>query len=525
MKSATTPRFWHLIGWIVLFCLIGLTACQPRPVIPAPSLTPPPPTSVPTLQTDSPILQACNLAEQQLAMRPDFLPDWQALGIDTCYQVELILLDEGRAYQGTLRLTFTNTTAENLADLVLRTYPNTEAIYDGQMEIDSIRQAEQAISFDYILPDLTAVKAALPSPLAPGQTITLEIAFHGVPPKDFGGDTGYGIFNYNSSGPLVSLANSYPLMAVRKDGAWLVDAILPEGDAVISEIAFYQFDVIAPQGWQVVSTGSLVEEVPMAEGSRFRFTSGPVREFMLLASPAFQMKSRKFEDVEVRQWGLESSMQGWDEALQVTVDSLELFSQRFGPYPYKELDVVSLPLQLASGVEYPGLFLIQDELYTTQEEPHLLPTVVAHEAAHQWWYAVVGNDVLRDPWMDEALATFSAQLYQLTYNSPFYYGTNAYYEERVQALKDKSGDEPIAQPVAAFSRRGPAYATIVYLKGSLFYDALRKQIGAQTFDQALQAYYLENQYQIASPDSLLNSFETACACQLDDLYQDWGVLP
>lgn len=36
-----------------------------------------------------------------------------------------------------------------------------------------------------------------------------------------------------------------------------------------------------------------------------------------------------------------------------------------------------------------------------------LETVVAHEVAHQWWYAVVGSDPVNQAWQDEALSQFS----------------------------------------------------------------------------------------------------------------------
>jgi len=36
---------------------------------------------------------------------------------------------------------------------------------------------------------------------------------------------------------------------------------------------------------------------------------------------------------------------------------------------------------------------------------------VAHETAHQWWYAVVGSDSWNQPWQDEALCEFSLLRY------------------------------------------------------------------------------------------------------------------
>jgi len=153
----------------------------------------------------------------------------------------------------------------------------------------------------------------------------------------------------------------------------------------------------------------------------------------------------------------------------------------------------------------------------------LLPTVLAHEVAHQWWYALVGSDVLRSPWQDEALATFSAQLYQLEHNRGFYEGTRTYYENRVSEIEAQNGEQDIAQPVSAFGGMPSVYAVTVYQKGELFFEALRAQIGDEAFYQALHEYYAANMYQIASPDELLDSFEQTCNCDLSELYAEWGV--
>jgi len=79
--------------------------------------------------------------------------------------------------------------------------------------------------------------------------------------------------------------------------------------------------------------------------------------------------------------------------------------------------------------------------------------------------------------------------------------------------------------VADFTDNPKAYATVVYQKGYLFLEELRSQIGERAFDSALQNYYENNLYRLAPPAALLDSFETACQCELDELYNEWGVNP
>jgi aminopeptidase N len=152
-----------------------------------------------------------------------------------------------------------------------------------------------------------------------------------------------------------------------------------------------------------------------------------------------------------------------------------------------------------------------------------LGIVVSHEVAHQWWYAVVGNDVLSDPWLDESLATFSSLLYQQVHQPRFYPGTLRFYENRVSELEAEANNTEIDQPLSAFQNRPGEYSPVVYTKGALFFVELREMLGEEAFFEGLQSYYAQNRYEIALPAELLSAFEDSCGCQLDEFYSDWGL--
>ena len=35
--------------------------------------------------------------------------------------------------------------------------------------------------------------------------------------------------------------------------------------------------------------------------------------------------------------------------------------------------------------------------------------VVTHELAHEWWYALIGDDQAQEPWLDEAFASYAEE--------------------------------------------------------------------------------------------------------------------
>jgi alanyl aminopeptidase len=133
--------------------------------------------------------------------------------------------------------------------------------------------------------------------------------------------------------------------------------------------------------------------------------------------------------------------------------------------------------------------------------------------------------VLEHPWQDEALATYSAGLYEMQHNPDFYQGSMDLYQQRVTDLEAELGVQPIDQSVAELVDQPRAYSTVAYLKGDLFFEAVREEIGVTAFNAGLQTYFKENSYRIAQPAALLDSFESACQCNLDALYNQWGMQP
>jgi hypothetical protein len=419
-------------------------------------------------------------------------------------------------------VTFTNLTGEDLPDIVFRIYPNSRVIYGGALDIISAQVDGRDTALEVFLPDKTAVRLPLSAPLPHGATTVIDFHFEGRLPVDFASSGVYGIFNYSTEGPIATMANGYPILAVWADGQWQASRVLGEGDAVVSETALYRVRVRAPAGWSVVTTGSLLESKNEGDSTTHDFVGGPVRDFMIVASPAFVSREAEANGVRVVHWGLPDGESSWNDALEVASGSIRVYDARIGAYPFAELDVVAVPLQNASGVEYPGLILIADDLYTSGSEQWLQVTT-AHEVGHQWWYSVVGNDVLESPWQDEGLTSFTSALYFEDNFPAFYKVLIEFYELGFEEYKERARDEPIAQPLSAFRGRGDAYGTIVYAKGALFFAELRDQIGDDAFFEALQRYYAENQYAIASPEALLAAFEASCGCELDKLYAEWGV--
>lgn len=533
---------------IVLFAIVLVSGCTTTPArLAEPTATPPTrptdtlapeatatpePTAVPapTVAKELPpelaaamqsVLAACDTDSQAAAMQSRHVPDWSRLELSACYDMTLDLQSADGAYTGTSRVVFPNRTGDDLTELVFRVYPNSEVMFGGELRVTAARLRGEEVRPEVFLDDETAIRLAFAEPLPFGDTVEIEFEFEGRAPADFRDSPDVaGIFNFDSERQSLTLAAWYPILAVWRDGAWQASEVLSVGGAVVSEVALYRVVITAPAAWQLVSTGSTLEVEASGETELHRIVSGPVREFVLVASPTLELQEATADGVLVRHWGLPDGEALWDAVIERTVNSLALFGDRFGPYPYTELDVVAIPMQVFRGIEYPGLFLLRSTLYKPDEaDLFFMSILVSHETAHEWWYGVVGSDVVNNPWQAEALAHFSSLLYQEEHEPQDFRGTLAFYEQ----TSDEHADVSIAQPTSAFVDQPDDFTPVVYLRGSILFHELREELEDEEFFGALRDYYSTNMYGLVSPDALLSAFEDRCACDLTGIYSEFGV--
>jgi aminopeptidase N len=154
----------------------------------------------------------------------------------------------------------------------------------------------------------------------------------------------------------------------------------------------------------------------------------------------------------------------------------------------------------------------------TEYSPEYLEGTMAHEVGHQWFYSVIGNDQLDEPWLDEALAQYATLLYyQDLYGSNGAEGYRGYLYGRWGEVDD--ADIPIGMPVRAYE--GKEYGAIVYGRGPLFVDALAKRMGQKTFTAFLRDYYETFKWGIATTEGLKQVAERHCSCDLTPLFAQW----
>jgi aminopeptidase N len=467
---------------------------------------------------------------QAEALVPEAQGDLVATADLNRYTIDLNLDVAALTYTGRETLDYTNATTGTLDALVFRLFPNAPAIYgSGALTVTRATVDGRPAAFQVDPANHTALHLALPQPVEPGGRRQVSLEFKGRVPRDFGPDRqGYGIFNFGEN--VLTLANFYPILAVYTGPGWKVDPVYAEGDAVFSQAAIYTVNLTAPADWTVAATG--VEASPLrasarrvgrtAKGEQVQrtYVSGPVRDFFLVLSPDFRAISRKVSDTTVNSFFRADHQAGGEQALDFAGDALADYNRRFGLYPYRELDVVEAPLNQAAGVEYPGLVLVGSSFYTDLRN-QFFEFATVHEVAHQWWYNVVGNDVIDHPWLDEALAQYSSAIYAQDVNGQAQFeGTLKFWRDQVDQAIKAGKDDAVGASLAHFAGTD-RYGLIVYQKGPLFFQAVRERIGDQAFFESLRRYYQTYRYRVAPPRGFIDIAGQVSGQNLDDLYEQW----
>jgi hypothetical protein len=197
-----------------------------------------------------------------------------------------------------------------------------------------------------------------------------------------------------------------------------------------------------------------------------------------------------------------------------------VFEQRFGPYPYRDLDVVEASLVGgAGGVEFSGLVTVASMLYRPIDGDlgmltsllgsggpsasdlvgSLLEFTTAHEVAHQYWHGLVGSDSRDHPFVDESLAQYSAMLYF----EDRYGAERAEREGNMQVRMNYQTMRMLGHDDGAVDRRVDdfgtpvEYAGLVYGKGPYLYPELRRLVGDAVFFRSLREYVRRYRFQVA----------------------------
>ena len=193
---------------------------------------------------------------------------------------------------------------------------------------------------------------------------------------------------------------------------------------------------------------------------------------------------------------------------------LDLFSEKFGPYPLKTLKVAIIDNNSLLGYSAPGIEFLADRAFESSPNGNLL----AREIAYQWWQDLIVPKSPRDLWLKEGFAGYAALLYQESISSEAGF---------VQELKDTAvaallhEDKSTIRNAYQLEEYSPEYNSILKSKGAYVLHMLRGVLGDEKFFKLLKEYIYNFGYKEASIEDFKALAEKIHGQDLTYFFSQW----
>ncbi|MGW8251153.1 MAG: M1 family metallopeptidase, partial [Anaerolineales bacterium] len=403
------------------------------------------------------------------------------------YDQHYLLVDE--------QIQYTNRVQQPIPDLRLMVDP---LYYPGVFNLKNLAWGNGEQVSDYSI-ETGQISIPLTEPLMPGQSINLSINYELRLPSPVPSAESRPVpFGYTSR--QTNLVDWYPFIPPFKDGTgWQAHQAGFFGEHLVYEQSDFDVsiqmigsspDVDAGQDADLKVAASAPASI---EGDWYNYQHVDARNFAWSVSRDYQVYSTTVGATTILSYAFPFHEAAGKAVLQTTAESLELFNSLYDTYPRPLISVVEA--DFLDGMEYDGMYFLSNGFYNLyQGQPgEYLVAIAAHETAHQWFYAMVGNDQAIEPWLDEALCTYHERIY---YEKLYPDAVDWWWDYRINYY-DPQGwvDGSIYNPQGY-----RAYRNAIYLNGAVFLDELRNQIGDQTFFAFLADYVNTTKDSLATGD-------------------------
>ena len=332
--------------------------------------------------------------------------------------------------------------------------------------------------------------------LAVGETATFSFDFSLTIPR-----SGSGRFGRESD--ITAIGNFFPIAQIFKNGDWTrykyTDTeTLSSPKPLTSKSRLLLTN--APPTTIVAHSGELVAR----DGPRWVLRGRSIRDFALCISHRYEATSEQVGGTSVSVFYLPEHEAAGRQMLQTGVGLLRWANERLGTYPYPSLHIAESPGLEGSGQEYPNLALVG---LGSADGPGLqgsyLAYLVAHELIHQWFYGLLGNDQVTEPWLDEGVTVHLSYMFVKSTTPAVYEAmwtglAKSYHD----AVVDSGYSPPIDSSIYDY-KDDNQYFALMYRKSALFLEEVRSHMGDTAYLAMLKDFGAEHRFGIATTREFL----------------------
>lgn len=273
----------------------------------------------------------------------------------------------------------------------------------------------------------------------------------------------------------------------------------------------FRIAVTVPSGYRVVANGRLASRMPRAGRTTWAYEQPePMAPYLAVIHVGrYELVELAAEPVTVQAVVPPAHVADARRALARQVEMVDVFSERFGPYPYANgYVVVVTDDELEIPLEATGLSTFGTNHLDGHHE-----RLIAHELAHQWFGNSVTASEWRHIWLHEGFACYAEWIWSEASGSDAAAARAAHHHAR---LRDLPQDLLLGDPGA-----DDMFDDRVYKRGALTLHALRVEIGDDSFWEVLRRWAAEHQHGAVGTDEFVALAEAVAGRPLDDLFDAW----
>ena len=244
-----------------------------------------------------------------------------------------------------------------------------------------------------------------------------------------------------------------------------------------------------------------LRQAPEIRGRHWTCVSQQVRDFGFVVNPRFRLTTRTVDGIRLRIYT--ESVDGSVTANKAR-SAMARLNDRYGKYPWPDLVLAEVGATDGFSMEYPRIIHLTRSKVTDSY-------VVNHEVAHQWFYAQLGNDQMREPWLDEGFSDFTAR---------WLMGVGEF-----QCSGREVDSSVFAWPAGRTSggdwQSCDGYFHTVFYKATEFLNAVRARMGGPAFFRAMRAYIADHRHRLITTRGLLDYLDGRTDANLRPLYRTY----
>lgn len=291
----------------------------------------------------------------------------------------------------------------------------------------------------------------------------------------------------------------------------------------LSDKATVEFIVTAPDHYQVVSNGRIVEETNLPHELKLTHWKEDVplpTKIMVIGVTGFAVNNLgKVEGVPVLSWVYPQDRETGFKHYAMAGDILKWFIDHIGPYPFEKLANVQ-STTIFGGMENAGCIFYYEKSVNSKAVESLL----THEISHQWFGDNVTEKDWPHLWLSEGFATYMTDLYF----------ENKYGEDSLKDLLRTQRRQVVDYSVnhktqVVDTTESEQLMNLLndnsYQKGAWVLHMLRRKVGDSLFWKGIRTYYKTYAEGNANTTDLQKIFENVSGQDLQTFFKQWLFAP